>query len=155
MLQETHSDESVEESWEKEYEGKIYFLHCSSSGRGVALLIPKYMNEQIPIKAIKTDEEGRILLLHTEMCNREVIVVNIYTPTKDNTTLQNKFIENLKIILENFNDKPFIIGSDFNTYLDCELDKRGGISPQTSSYKDNLVQFMEEFSLVDIWRLRN
>ena len=89
------------------------------------------------------------------MCNREVIVVNIYAPTKDNTTLQNEFLENLKIILENFNDKPFIIGCDFNTYLDCELDKRGGISPQTSSYKDNLVQFMEEFSLVDIWRLRN
>ena len=53
MLQETHSDESVEESWEKEYEGKIYFLHGSSSGRGVALLIPKYMNEQIPIKQLR------------------------------------------------------------------------------------------------------
>ena len=98
MLQETHSDDSVEESWEKEYEGKIYFSHWSSSGRGVALLIPKYMNEQLPIKAIETDKEGRILLAHTEMCNREVIVVNIYAPTKDNITLQNELLENLKMI---------------------------------------------------------
>ena len=37
MLQEMHSDESVEESLEKEYEGKIYFSHGSSSGMGVAL----------------------------------------------------------------------------------------------------------------------
>ena len=43
-----------------------------------------------------------------------------------------------------------IISGDFN-----ELDKRGGISPQTSLYRDNLIQFMEKFSLVDIWRLRN
>ena len=155
MLQETHSDASIEELWGKKYEGKIYFSHGSSSGRGVALLIPKYMNEQVPIKAIETDKEGRILLVHTELCNRDVIVVNIYAPTKDNTTLQNNFLENLRIILENFTDKPLIIGGDFNTYLDSELDKRGGISPQTSSYKDNLIQFMEEFLLVDIWRLRN
>ena len=106
MLQETHSDASIEELWEKEYEGKIYFSHGSSSGRGVALLIPKYMNEQVPIKAIETDKEGRILLVHTELCNRDVIVVNIYAPTKDNTTLQNNFLENLRIILENFTDKP-------------------------------------------------
>ena len=70
------------------------------------------MNEQIPIKGIETDKEGRILLVHTEMCNRDVIVINIYAPTKDNATLQYKFLENLKIILENFNDKPLIIGSD-------------------------------------------
>ena len=87
MLQEMHSDDSVEESWEKEYEGKIYFSHGSSSGRSVALLISEYMNEQVPIKAIETAKEGRILLAHTEMCNREVIVVNIYAPTKDNITL--------------------------------------------------------------------
>ena len=124
MLQERHSDESVEESWEKEYEGKIYFSHGSSSGRGVALLIPKYMNEQVPIKGIETDKEGRTLLMHTEICNRDVIVVNIYAPTKDNITLQNEFLENVKIILENFNDKPLIIGSDCNTYLNGELDKR-------------------------------
>ena len=86
MLQETHSDKSVEESWEKEYEGKIYFSHWSSSGRGVALLIPKYMNEQVPIKAIETDKEGKILLIHTEICNRDVIVVNIYAPSKDDIT---------------------------------------------------------------------
>ena len=35
------------------------------------------LNEEVPIKVIETDKEGRILLAHTEMCNREVIVVNI------------------------------------------------------------------------------
>ena len=36
-----------------------------------------------------------------------------------------------------------------------EIDKLGGTVEPTSSYQSNLHSFMDEYSLVDIWRLRN
>ena len=149
MLQETHSDVSVEEMWTTEYKGKIYFSHGSSSSRGVALLIPEQLNAQLIIKAKEIDKEGRILLIHIEINNRDTIIVNIYAPTKDNITLQNNVLVNLNKILENYNDKPMIIGGNFNINLSDDLDKRGGIGRQPSSYRDNLIQFIDVFSLVE------
>ena len=113
------------------------------------------MNAQLIIKANEIDKEGRILLIHTEINNRDTIIVNIYAPTKCNITLQNNFLVNLNKIFKNYNDKPMIIGDDFNTNLNDDLDKREGIGTQPSSYRDNLIQFIDEFSLVDIWRLRD
>ena len=41
MLQETHSDVSIEQIWSNEYKSKIYFSHGSSNSRGVALQLPQ------------------------------------------------------------------------------------------------------------------
>ena len=139
----------------KNIKGKSTFHMGLAVVGGVALLMPEQLNAQLIIKANEIDKEGRILLIHTELNNRDTIIVNIYAPTKDNITLQNNFLVNLNKILENYNDKPMIIGGDFNTNLNDDLDKRGGIGIQPSSYRDNLIKFIDEFSLVDIWRLRN
>ena len=43
--------------WKKEYKGKIYFSHVSSSSRGVALLIQEELNVQLKSKANEIDKE--------------------------------------------------------------------------------------------------
>ena len=86
-----------------------------------------------------------------EIEDNPLVLTNVYAPTKDNLDAQNSFLENLKYLLEEYSDKPFVIGGDFNTYLDPNLDKKGGALEQISSYSSNLTNFIDEYSLVDIW----
>ena len=79
----------------------------------------------------------------------------MYSPTKDKHHEQVLFLSNLKNIVNQYSDKALIIGGDFNTYLDVSLDKMGGTAEKQSTYSEKLKSFCEEFSLVDIFRIRN
>ena len=52
-------------------------------------------------------------------------------------------------------DGNIIIGGDFNAILNPKLDKRGGRSDTRTDYVNNLTNFIEEFDLIDIWRVLN
>ena len=39
--------------------------------------------------------------------------------------MQIEFIENIKPKIDEYSDKNIILGGDFNTYLNIELDKKG------------------------------
>ena len=153
MLQETRSDIESEYSWKREIDGKIYFSHGSNSSRGVALLVPKKLN--INVSTESTDAEGRILAISCQIENNPLTIISIYAPTKDNIPLQITFLTNLTEMVEKYSDKPLIIGGDFNTYLNPDLDKKGGISEQISLYQSSLLNFIDRFSLADIWGIRN
>ena len=155
MLQETHTDISVESDWASEYTGKTYFSHGSSNSRGVAILLPQDSKVSICVRSVKNDLSGRILLLDCEIEGNPLLIVSIYAPTKDNVEHQISFLDNLKMLLEDYSDKPMVIGGDFNTYLNPKIDKQGGKAEKSSSYHSNLTTLIEEYSLADIWRLRN
>ena len=42
-----------------------------------------------------------------------------------------------------------------NTYLNPLLDKSGGKSEEVSKYATDIIALLEEFNLVDIWRVVN
>ena len=155
MLQETHSDINSEDTWKKEFDGTIYFSHSSNSSRGVALLVPGKLNVNVNIECTEIDSEGKILAINCHIENNLVAIICIYARTKDNLTLQMTFLSKLKEIVEKHSDKPLIIGGDFNTCLNPDLDKKGGTLEQISSYQSSLLNFIDEFSLLDIWRIRN
>ena len=155
LLQETHSDSGIEKQWEKELEGSIYFSHGTSSTKGVAILIPNILKSLLKVNEMKKDDSGRILVLHCEMAGTEVVIFNIYAPTKDLTQEQNIFLNSLSNFVEDYWDRNIILGGDFNICLNHRLDKNGGKTEVNSSYRINLIHFMEEYSLSDIWRIRN
>ena len=45
------------------------------------------------------------------------------------------------------------MAEDFNTYLDPKLDKKGGVNEKTSNYALHILAVMEEYNLIDIYRL--
>ena len=155
MLQETHTDKEFENIWRQEYTGKIFFCHGLNNSRGVAILIPNFNSISLTVNSVETDTSGRILLISCEIENNPLILVNVYAPTKDNVEAQNFFLEKLRELIEKYSDKPIVIGGDFNTYLNANIDKNGGKTQHISTYTSNLINFIEEYSLVDIWRLRN
>ena len=152
-MQETHSVTSDEEIWQKEWGNIIYFCHGTSASRGVAILVPH--NFEIFVTDLKHDSEGRLLLLDCTIEGNSFILLNIYAPTKDKVEMQNVFLSYLHSVIENYSDKNIILGGDFNVCLNPVMDKHGGRSEVKSEYCKNLENIIEEFSLVDIWRLRN
>ena len=107
------------------------------------------------INKVTRDDNGRFILLDVDIDNLNVIIVNIYAPTKDKVKEQLDFLQQLQLLLADFQDKNLLIGGDFNTYLEPEKDKKGGRSAVASDYSKQLCAFMEESSLIDVWRVVN
>ena len=153
FLQETHSIESDETTWKREWGSKIYFSHCSTTKQGVAILMPS--NVDINISKVECDKDGRLIALTCLIEENELVLINIYAPTKDKYALQIKFLNYLHTIIDKYSDKRVMIGGDFNVCLNPSKDKLGGRVEEQSPYCKNLINLLEEYSLIDIWRIRN
>ena len=152
MLQETHSSENIESLWESEWGSHIYYSHGSSQARGVAILLPKHFN--FNFKVLWKDTEGRIIAL-TLLCEGKPFnIVNVYAPTKDKVSEQKQFLNTLELNLD-LAESSYIIGGDFNTYLDPLMDKQGGKIEGRTSYADRLASILTEYNFIDVWRMLN
>ena len=98
ILQEKHSVASDEKQWAKEWGGQIYFLHGTSWG--VALLIPKNLVGKTKVDNSMHDDDSRLILIECEIEENNILLANIYGPTKDNIGLQLKFLSYLKQLLD-------------------------------------------------------
>ena len=49
--------------------------------------------------------------------------------------------------------KHIILAGDLNTFLDVNIDKKGGKVEMPSKYSQTIKIMCEEFSLTDIWRV--
>ena len=77
--QETHSSPKSEQTWKLEWNGDIYFNHCTSNSCGVATLISPGID--LTINILEKDDIGRFLaiFIHTKDQN-SFAVYNIYAP---------------------------------------------------------------------------
>ena len=90
----------------------------------------------------------RLQALDILINDKEITIVNIYGPNNDDTALFNKLEEYMK---EN-QEKTFIIGGDFNTVLNENLDKRNGRTNTHILCRNKIKHITETFDLIDIWR---
>ena len=142
--------------WQQEWGGKIYFSHGEFNLKGVAILIPKNLEEICDILTVKTDDEGRLIIIECKMENNIIVLMNLYCPTKDHINAQKNFLKTIKAEIENKGDKNLIIAGDLNTYLNPTLDKKGDRIETQSSFSLKLNELCEEYMLhVHIWRVRN
>ncbi len=155
LLQETHSAISDEQQWEKEWGGDIYFSHGEFNARGVATLIPSSLMQDFEYISGTQDQEGRVLQITCKIDGTQLTIFNIYSPTKDNPNAQLTLVNKLKGLIEKVSSENVLIGGDLNTYLDINKDKEGGKIEQQSEYSKQWLDICEEYSLVDVWRIRN
>ena len=153
LLQETHSTELCEKNWKQEWGGNIYFSHGTSCARGVAILIPK--NMCFTINNMIMDDNGRFILLDIKHDDWEILICNIYAPTKDNEPGQVSLLNAISETLGEFGHKNIIMGGDFNCCLNPLIDKLGGDMESKSKYSQLLEELCEEFNLCDVWRVLN
>ena len=102
-----------------------------------------------------SDSKGRFLLIHLKFDNTELVLVNVYMPTKDKKREKLDLLLYVNDNLLRFIDKQIILGKDFNTYLKPEIDKYGGQKEEISETGKNLLNILNTFDLFDVYRFQN
>ena len=153
FLQETHSCVNSSKKWESDWGGKIIFSHGETNSKGVAIIFSN--NLDVEIVDTLNDQAGRLVRVDCIINGKSITLINIYCPTKVNENEQLCFLDNVIDYINYNGENEFIIGGDLNTYLDISIDKRGSRSELQSRYSKKWNSVIENFDLVDIWRLRN
>lgn len=146
FLQETHSDKKTEKLWKSEWGSSILFSHGESNARGVAILFSKKSKYKI-IKTAK-DTEGRVLAVAVEVNNRQYTFATFYAPNVDDPSFFEKafgLVNSLQIDLQ-------IVGGDFNTVLDLQLDLKGDKGYSNPKTRAFINEYLLDTELSDIWR---
>ena len=111
-MQETHSCNKSEIQWKEECKNNIYFSHGNTNSRGVAIIIDK--NIDCEILNIIRDKEGRYIIINCKLVEKHILLINIYSPTKDNEFAQLEFLDKLIDELNEYDDVEWIMGGDLN-----------------------------------------
>lgn len=148
LIQESHSTERMEHIWNAEWGNKIHFSHGTSNSRGVCILT-KGCN--LEIKKSYHDKRGRILILDTVLNDQCITLINVYGPNNDDPG----FYNDVHGILKDFTCESIICGGDFNCVLDINLDKKGGRAHTNFNAQNAIKTIMQDYDLIDIWRIRN
>ena len=88
LIQESHSVVTDEQKWG----GKIFYSHGDFNARGVAILIPKYLENSFEYVESHKDNTGRLLVIKCKIEENTFILVNVYFPTKDDYRAQCSFL---------------------------------------------------------------
>ena len=148
FLQETHSGQDDEISWSKEWGGPVFYAHGTNDSRGVAILFKPGVNFTVHNKY---SFNGRVITLYISLSDKELILLNLYAPNKDDIL----FFENIIDKITEIDCSNIILGGDFNLVLDIQLDKTGGLKRTHNNSCTYLKQFMEDQNIVDIWRIQH
>ena len=120
FLQETHSGVNTHSLWEQEWGHEAYFSGDSNNSEGVGILI----NPKVSYAVHKYTEiiVGRLQALEILINEKEITLINLYGPNNDDPA----FFEQLEKYIRENNEKTFIVGGDFNTVINENIDKRNG-----------------------------
>jgi len=154
FLQETYSSVEKENQWQNEWGGNIIFRHGTKHSRGTAVLLAN--NIDYKVIEVKSDSSGRIIVLQLEIEDEKVCLINVYAPNEENAQIA--FFNNLKNLMSQGEIKEnyqLVIGGDFNLVLNPDLDKKGGLLNTKIRARERLIELIEEFNLIDVWRVMN
>ena len=108
------------------------------------------------IMSMKTDTAGRYIIVKLEIQGEMFVLVNVYAPNK--AMDKEGFFKRFKLELETLKieqTEKLIVGGDWNTIFNIELDKKGGNKKILHTIPIQMRELIEIFDLVDIWRISN
>ena len=149
LLQETHSKPDLESLWKLECKHHIFFSGRSSNSGGVCILVENSL--QFKLIYHKEIIPGKIQALKVNIDDHDIVLINVYGPNNDDAS----FFETLYDFLGENDEEEYIIGGDFNTVLNSNLDKFGGIKGTHQKCRDKIIASIDNFDLADIWRVFN
>ena len=94
---------------------------------------------------------GKIQALKLNIDDHDIVLINVYGPNNDDAS----FFETLYDFLGENDEEENVIGGDFNTVLNSNLDKFGGIKGTHQKCRDKIIASIDNFDLADIWRVFN
>ena len=112
------------------------------------------MRGQKPWLKIENEIElqiGRVLGVEIKLNYKFLTIINIYGPNKDDITTF-KFLE--QELLEH-DEKTYIIGGDFNTVLNSNLDKKNGNANYHNKCRELIHEIISTNNLIDMCRIKH
>ena len=146
LLQETHSGDGTHDIWKSDWGYDAFFSGHSKNNKGIGILLNS--NISYTIRQHTNIVDGRLQALDISINDKEITLVNIFGPYNDDIELFNRLEHYMK---EN-QEKSFIIGGDFNTVLNENIDKRNGRISTHVSCRNKIKHIAETCDLIDIWR---
>lgn len=153
MLQETYLTNDLIEKVNKEWKGKAVHNTGTNHSRGVSILFDPKLNN-IELKEFK-DDLGRKICVNCKIADKEYSFLNIYTPNVCGDRII--FLNELSRWLTDIGIHDTIIGGDWNTVLNLEMDKSPPVTHSPVYYRkaaEIIGNLCKNFQLYDVWRER-
>ena len=113
-------------------------------------------NKKIKYNKIRTDNNGRIIVLEAEIDDEIFLLINLYNPNTE--AEQVKTLCELERMLDVFSldsCKNILFAGDFNCFFNSSLETSGGNPAFKKKSVSKLIQLLEKCNLIGIWRIRN
>ena len=149
FLQEVHCSENSINTWKNEWGGHGFYSGNSKSKEGVAILINPKTN--ISVSNFTELQQGRLVKLDICLNDKDITLINIYGPNNDETNI----FDILETHILDNDEKTYIIGGDFNTVLDGNLDKKNGKKDPHAKCREKIMSILTSCDLVDVWRIQH
>ena len=149
LLQETHLNVQDKSKWENEWEYKSFFSGNKTNSEGVCILLNKLF--ACDITDYTDIIPGRLHAIGIKIDDKLLKIINIYGPNSDDISLFDK----LHTYIAENEDSDFIIGGDFNTVLNTDIDKRNGLTGTHNKCRDAIKNIIDIHNIADIWRIQH
>ena len=149
FLQETHLPSSFKNQIETEWGQNVFLSGSSRNSEGVCILL----NNDFICNVIKHNDiiTGRLQAIDIQYNDIDMTIINIYGPNNDEPT----FFDSLNNYIIQNEENTFVIGGDFNTVLDPNLDKKNGNKETHKKCRKTIKSILDTNELTDIWRLQH
>ena len=151
LLQELHCQEHTYDIWEKEWGGEIFLSGNSSNSMGVGILVN--LEFTFTFKEYTNIIEGRMHFIKLLFKEKEYIFLNMYAP--NNATENYNFLNKIEEFVISNDSNTIIVGGDFNTVVDIDMDKKNGNLNNNKRNRDKLNNILQNNDINDIWRILN
>ena len=148
FLQDAHFTTKEQNYIRTQWGFECYFSNFSSQSRGVAILFNN--NFEFKVLKVAKDESGNKLILDMVIEGKNITLINIYGPNRD----EPDFYEEINNYIKNFDNQVILVG-DFNMVLDPDKDCKDYVNINNPRARNKVLNLIIECNLIDPWRELN
>ena len=148
FLQDTHFTTKEQNYIRTQWGFECYFSNYSSQSRGVAILFNN--NFEFKVLKVAKDESGNKLILDMVIEGKNITLINIYGPNRD----EPDFYEEINNYIKNLDNQVILVG-DFNMVLDPDKDCKDYVNINNPRARNKVLNLIIECNLIDPWRELN
>ena len=151
LLQETHLISENADNWESDWGFTSFYSGIKSNSEGICILFDKSF--KFDTKNINHIDivPGRLQVVDIKIEDKAIKIINIYGLNNDDTFLFDK----LQSYISENEDSDFIIGGDFNTVLNTDIDKQNGRTDTHKKCRSKINDILNINELSDVWRIQH
>jgi len=146
MLQDTHFTVAEENIIRSLWGYDCFFSNFNSQSRGVAIFINNTFD--CKVNNIERDNNGNLLILKCNICDKDITLINIYGPNRDTPA----FYQDLNDRMVKYENDLFILAGDFNLILNPDIDSFNYVNINNPNAREQLMNLMLSKNLIDCWR---